>query len=376
MNPGVQGLLGSMGIGGGEPQDQINALIRKLKDSLGEQGYSVAARIGGIFGLDEQTFRQLWLNVDRSEASMKQYKSIVESAGLNQQKMAEDSARLGRALNELGSSLDVLGSKILSKLIGPMETATHFLADFTQRLAGGKLYDPKRPDFLSGLAMSSPTLSAWNAMLGNSAEGVSQVPGMLAKPPSIAFPSNPNAAGGKVARDAVVEFFKGQGWSTEQAYGIAANLSQESGFNPRMSHMDRGKPSAGLASWRADRLSDFHAWAGHDISESSAEEQLRFIQYELTEGKEQAAGRALRGAKTAHEAGSVFSYAYERPQHTLLEMANRGAQAESWFKQGATTNNINITINGPMTAETARRGVEAGLESQQRRQLSRGDNMR
>jgi len=368
MSPGLQGLLGSMGVGGGEPADQIRKLIRKLKDSFGEEGYYGAARVGGLFGLDEQTFKQMWDHLEEQEARIAQYKRIVADAGLNTKKMGEDSVRAARAFNELGASLDILGSKILSKLIGPLESATSALSEFLQRLAGGKLIKSGGHDFLSGFTAAIPTLGVWNAWLRGDETGQA-----ASAPPSGAAPAK-TGANGRLNRDAVVQFFTARGWSKEQAYGIAANLNAESGFNPQ-SRGDGGR-AYGLAQWHPDRQADFAAWAGHPMTESTADEQMQFIQYELRQGKERAAGNALEKAQSARAAGQIFSYAYERPLATLPEMQSRGATAEAWAKQGATTNNISITINGPMTAETARRGVEAGLEAQQRRQLIRGDTMR
>jgi hypothetical protein len=376
MSPGLQGLLGSMGIGKGEGVDQLHQLIGKLRESFGEQGYYAAARVGGLFGIDEQTFKMLWNGFDESEMRGRRYQQMVREAGLDQDKMSKDSVRLGRSLNELGAAFDILGSKILSKFIGPLESATGAASNAVVRLAGGKLINRDKADFLTGFTMASPTLSAFNWLMGGGDTGapMGAAPTQLGRTPSIAFPSNHGAAGGKVARDAVVDFFVQQGWTKEQAYGIAANISAESGFNPKGSG-DRGK-AYGLAQWHPDRQADFAGWAGHDITASTAEEQLQFIQYELTQGKEQNAGRMLRGARNAREAGAAFSYAYERPLAAGSAMQERGALAETWAHQGATTNNISITINGPGDEATVKRGVAAGLEAQQRRQLVRSDNMR
>jgi hypothetical protein len=117
--------------------------------------------------------------------------------------------------------------------------------------------------------------------------------------------------GGRDGADKVTKFFMGQGWTKEQAAGISANLGAESNYNPGTTG-DNGQ-AYGLGQWHKDRQKDFESWAGKGIRGSSQDEQLRFVQYELTQGKETAAGDALRAAKTAQEAGSVVSRKYERP---------------------------------------------------------------
>ncbi|UPG89266.1 phage tail tip lysozyme [Luteibacter aegosomaticola] len=124
----------------------------------------------------------------------------------------------------------------------------------------------------------------------------------------------------------VVDFFTKKGWSREQAAGIAANLSSESSLNPRASG-DSGN-AYGLAQWHGDRQQAFRAWAGKDIRTSSIQDQLEFVNYELTKGNESAAGDRLRKATTAREAGAVVSAQYERPADIAGEAARRGALAD------------------------------------------------
>ncbi|KDR34532.1 hypothetical protein BG57_05850 [Caballeronia grimmiae] len=62
-------------------------------------------------------------------------------------------------------------------------------------------------------------------------------------------------------------------------------------------------------------------------------EQLHFVNYELTRGRgrEQAAGRALRQAKSAGEAGAIVSAKYERPLKVQEEMAKRPTAATALY---------------------------------------------
>ena len=126
---------------------------------------------------------------------------------------------------------------------------------------------------------------------------------------------------------AMQQWFQQHGWSAEQAAGIAANLTKESGGNTNALG-DNGK-AYGLAQWHPDRQAAFARWAGHDIRASTLEEQLAFVNYELTAGSERAAGNKLRGATSAREAGAIVSQNYERPGDVAGEAARRGSYAAS-----------------------------------------------
>jgi LysM repeat protein len=125
--------------------------------------------------------------------------------------------------------------------------------------------------------------------------------------------------------DQATRFFEGQGWSHAQAIGIVANLDAESGMDANVRQIGGG-PGYGLAQWENPRQRDFAAWAGKDIHQSTFNEQLRFIQHELTHS-ESAAGNALRGASTAREAAEIVTRLYERPADTAGEASRRGQRA-------------------------------------------------
>lgn len=134
----------------------------------------------------------------------------------------------------------------------------------------------------------------------------------------------------------VIQFFTGLGWTQDQAVGITANLSQESGFNPNA--VGDGGKAYGVAQWHPDRQANFKAWAGKDIRQASLEDQLGFVHYELTQGAEVAAGKLLRAADNARDAGAVVSRYYERPAQADAEAARRGNAAA----QLSQSNTINV----------------------------------
>lgn len=132
--------------------------------------------------------------------------------------------------------------------------------------------------------------------------------------------------GGRDMAARVANFFEGLGWTKEQAAGISANLSAESSFDPTA--IGDGGKAYGVGQWHPDRQEAFRQWAGKDIRQSSLEDQLRFVHYEMTQGAEKRAGDLLRAATSANAAGAAVSKHYERPADREGEAAKRGALAE------------------------------------------------
>lgn len=139
--------------------------------------------------------------------------------------------------------------------------------------------------------------------------------------------NKPASAGQSATGDQIKKFFMSQGWTAAQAAGIAANLMSESGGRTNATG-DNGQ-AFGLAQWHRDRQAAFRAFAGHDIHSATLAEQLAFVQHELTSGSEKSAGKALRGATTAADAGAIVSRMYERPKDTEGEASRRGSLAAS-----------------------------------------------
>jgi hypothetical protein len=129
------------------------------------------------------------------------------------------------------------------------------------------------------------------------------------------------------AHSSIVDKLIKMGWTREQAAGITASFDQESGLNPAARNPKSG--AYGLAQWLGSRVSDFKKWSGRDLVGSSLDDQLGFFQYEVTKGKERAAGDALRAAKTAAEAARIHATMYERPDANEANIARRQSLAEA-----------------------------------------------
>jgi hypothetical protein len=132
-------------------------------------------------------------------------------------------------------------------------------------------------------------------------------------------------AGGAKEEQAAIAYFQAQGWSREQAAGLAANIKRESAFRPDA--VGDGGKAYGIAQWHPDRQAEFKKKFGKDIRGSSLEEQMAFMHYELTQGNERKAGNILRQAKSAQEAAAAVSTHYERPADKAGEAAKRGQLA-------------------------------------------------
>ncbi len=128
----------------------------------------------------------------------------------------------------------------------------------------------------------------------------------------------------------VVAFFKAIGWTVNQAIGIAANLQAESGFNTDAVG-DNGA-AYGVAQWHPDRQAEFLKFAGVPIRGSTLDQQLAFVNYELTRGNERIAGLKLRNSSTAADAAAVVSRYYERPADANGEATKRAMLASKIYQ--------------------------------------------
>jgi hypothetical protein len=135
-------------------------------------------------------------------------------------------------------------------------------------------------------------------------------------------------------------YFESQGWTHAQSAGIVANLERESSFSPT-AQGDKDKNTGeyqayGLGQWHSDRQKKFAEWSGHDIKGSSLDEQMQFVQYELTHN-EKAAGDILKTAPNASTAAYVVNSQYERTRDVAGENTIRGQGAERYAAMPATS---------------------------------------
>lgn len=162
--------------------------------------------------------------------------------------------------------------------------------------------------------------------------------------------------------DKATKFFEGKGWTKEQAAGIVGNLITESGLNPKISG-DGGK-AYGIAQWHPDRQLEFKKKYGKDIKDSTLEEQMDFVDWELRGGTEQKAGKSLMKAKTASDAARIVAHKYERPKLTdqgiLPSEGERVANAEAIMSGTAGT--VPGGATGAIAGDRAKREGKSELD--------------
>jgi hypothetical protein len=207
-----------------------------------------------------------------------------------------------------------------------------------------------QPAFL----LPGPAKAAYDAQYGAGAGEATGGPVAAGFRDVPAGQSNAGGGGGapKGSVSAAMKFFMGQGWTAAQASGIVANLSAESRLSPNPRGSNDGGTAYGVAQWHADRQADFNRWArsNHlpDLRHSSLQEQLQFVQYEITRGTRAWVGRLLKQATSAYDAGRVAT-AYEAPKSKSAP-ASRGVAAHQ----------IYVSVNAPAGSDVAVQGAQLG----------------
>lgn len=126
-----------------------------------------------------------------------------------------------------------------------------------------------------------------------------------------------------------MDYFIAQGWTPQQAAGIVGNLQAESGPNLSTDAVGDGGKAYGIAQWHPDRQAKFAEVYKKDIRQSTINEQLAYVQWELM-NTEKSAGAILRGAGDPSAAAQIVDEHYERSAG--LHRAQRIANAMALMK--------------------------------------------
>lgn len=400
-NAGAMAWMGEVAKFGLDPNVVLNA------KSTTEAFESIAFAIEKMPKLKQRMIvNALGFNDDTNRMLMTGGKNVTDllepmgKLGIMTEKQVEDAARLTRAT----SALDLVFTDIGNTIAGELAPAFADMAeDFVAFYRDNKdLIDSGLKEFfgeladnielvaiamtlmgggaaLKGLAalraivgLAAPAAGTIAAGAATGAAGVSMLSRLGVPLAALLYSSSLNEGedtellnnrlkrGGGEAVGATVDFFMKKGWSQEQAEGIAANLEQESGFKHDLPG-DGGK-AYGIAQWHKDRQDDFSKQYGKDIRKSTGAEQLEFINYELTSGKERPAGKSLRTATSSYDAASIVSREYERPGKTedvkAREADNRGQKAAGYTDNrqfhihGADVGKVKQIINEQMSGLT------------------------
>ena len=352
--PGSEGFLRSLGVdtrkANGELKDTTELMV-ELGQALKDKPYTVARQYGSLLGIGEDTLRAMMSGDFARELEKQQ--ALLKDAGYEE--ATRKAHEFGVKMREIQTRIEAVGVTIGTYLIDVMNKVGPIILPILDKIAQGW------KNIFSWINAAGEALA--NSRFANAVgKGMAwmfdklgirdQVDAALAGSGSPAASTASSPKAGSAADP--MKFFMGMGWSKDQAAGIVANLNHESNMNPNAVG-DNGK-AYGIAQWHPDRQANFAKWAGKDIRESTAEEQMRFVNYELTEGAERKAGMLLRAAQSAEFAGSVMSRHYERPAMADAEAAKRGASAVQIAQ------NTTINVNGGDAAATGR--AVAGEQNQ------------
>lgn len=132
-------------------------------------------------------------------------------------------------------------------------------------------------------------------------------------------------------RDEAMRYFMSKGWSKEQSAGIVANLMAES--YSRLDHTALGDKGTayGIAQWRGVRQTNFAKVFGKSIKQSSFQEQLAFVDWELR-NTHTTAGNLLRSSTSAYASAGIVTKHYEIPADIPKRSRERGAVANALVK--------------------------------------------
>lgn len=319
--PGSESFLQGLGANTRDANGRLKdttQIMTELGRVLGKMDYPMARQYGNLLGIGEDTLRAIMSGEFATELEKQQ--RLLKDAGYDD--ATKKAHEFMVQLRELQTRIESVGVAIGLDLINATNKIAPFVFPILDRLS-----DLWKTIYTWIHAASEALLkSPFSNAVGSGMAWLFDKLGIRDQVDA-ALAGNGSASGASPAASAAdpVRFFMGMGWSKEQAAGMVANLQRESGMRPNAVG-DNGQ-AYGIAQWHPDRQTNFAKWAGKDIRNSTVEEQMRFVNYELTQGAEQRAGMLLRAAQSAEMAGIVMSKHYERPRNAADEAAARGAAA-------------------------------------------------
>lgn len=409
LNPGVKGFIGLQGGTGSDPIEQLTNFVERQKKLYGDAGYYVAAMNAELAGIPEATFLQIWNNLPKLRAAQDEMNRMRKDAGLAGKDLTDKSVEFANAWDHLLGTIGLGRERITADLIGPTLKGVTALDDIIQQFNRADVATKGWLGSIVGVTAALGGTSAAMALVLRlfGVKGVVAAAGRGA----LALAGGSITAGAAAAyyglglngstagkeddeplsreyrakrgigktqeelRRSTIAYFEGQGWSRAAATGIASNISAESKFDPAA--VGDGGKAYGIAQWHPDRQAAFQKWSGKDIRGSTMQDQLAFIQHELTNGADpqaRRAGQKLRSVNDPYDAGAIFSGLYERPKDKIgLVAHDRGNQAAAWYDAplapaagAATTATVNqktdIHVNGGGDAQATAAAVASAQD--------------
>ena len=350
LEPGITAFIQSLGVQvtGRDASDVVKDLVQAL-NKMPE--YQASGIMQDMFGMDPDTYHQMRTHFDEFIAQQEKINALYRQHGVDIDAAKTNVMHYANEIDSLKAKLNLTSDAMLLRFLPAFDDAATKLGEsanwWTDWARGinhvGDAFDeelPKMQGFFSFLNDSAAAKFFYN--VGRTGENVVGFIGDSASRIRDSF-GNKSAIGANSAggHEDIVNFFVGKGWTKQQAIGIAANLYSESAFNPNQ--IGDGGSAVGVAQWHPDRQAEFKRLYGKDLKGSSLHEQLEFIQYELTKGKEINAGMRIAGSKTAYDAAYNGSLYYERPALGTEEANKRGKLAQGFEGSFSQNNTFNIT---------------------------------
>jgi hypothetical protein len=170
--------------------------------------------------------------------------------------------------------------------------------------------------------------------------------------------------GQTISSSQIIDFFVKEGYTKEQAAGIAGNLMEESSLNTgaQAKEPSDGSISYGLAQWNKSRLTDLKKFAeDHNAKISDPNIQLKFIAHELNSKEYAGAKQSLMSAKTPEQSASVFANQYEKhgTPSSDPKRQNNAVRALNQYKIDSKS-----PIASPVPESNINKDVESGKSNQ------------
>lgn len=353
LNPGIKALAQNLGIAmnGTDTSDQLIQLMTALKS----QPEYIGSQFAEMFGIDKESFLLMIDNIEKFKQKKEEMLELQNKLNVNAKEQIDTMLHYTSTLDKLGSEADMLGTKILTKLVDPFDRGVSAIDEWMIHFSSALdtidegILDPKWfiETYIQGAKDFGNRVKGWFSK---------------AEENPIVQTVEKNIATGA---EGIMNFFISKGWSAEQSAGIAANLHAESGFDPKA--VGDGGKAYGIAQWHPSRQAQFKSIFGKDIRESTQQEQLAFVDWEL-KNSHKGAGIRLKKATSAAEAGGIVTRGYEIPAALEKESNARSALAETYASKLGAGGQSGTTLNQSTTINVQGNGAEVAAKAVAREQ--------
>lgn len=181
-------------------------------------------------------------------------------------------------------------------------------------------------------------------------------------------PSAASGVGSSENADYAMKYFMGKGLSPEQAAAVVGNLQQESGKDLNPSAVGDGGAAYGIAQWNKDgspdRVANFERVTGTRLQDSTFEQQLDFVWYEMENPDQNGSWKsherdAFYNAPDVESMAQIFDYTFEKSDRRATD--RRIANAKSLYESTTPSAGQDPSFEDPQYVE----GASGYLESSQ-----------